>query len=235
MSGEQEREELVAQLTVVHRAAVCEPCADEQREDVLPLGEPRIAAALGYLGEHELVDLGHQRAQSLERISAPQPRGDQHAQLQPARSRLSDEARQQRAQAGGALGASNSEHRPQNHLERERLHVGVKRERLLRRPARDLPLGDLTHDRLVRAHALAVELRKHQPPAREVVRPFQQQYRIRTQHRHERERAPGREPVPVLGVERADRIGVRQHDHRALEADEAHAEDVAVASATEAL
>ena len=98
-------------------------------------------------------------------------------------------------------------------------------------PALDVARDRVAHDRLVRAHPLAVERRQHQPAPREVLAPLEQQQRPRPDDREQRDRAPGRQPVLAHGVERPDRVGVREHHHRRLEAEEAHAERVAEAAA----
>ena len=60
-------------------------------------------------------------------------------------------------------------------------------------------------------------------------RALEQQHRARAHDRPQRERAPGRQAVLALGVERPDRLRVGEHHHRRLEAEEAHAERVAEA------
>ena len=48
-----------------------------------------------------------------------------------------------RAQPLAALGLGDPEHGAQDHLERDRLHAGMQRERLAGGPAGDIALGDL--------------------------------------------------------------------------------------------
>jgi len=57
-----------------------------------------------------------------------------------------------------------AEHRAQDHLERNRLHLGVDRERAPDRPALDGPVDDRPHRLAVGQHPLAVEGRHHEAP-----------------------------------------------------------------------
>jgi hypothetical protein len=100
-------------------------------------------------------------------------------------------------------------------------------ERLAFRPRLDVPRDDLADRRLVRAHALAMERRQHQPPAGQVIASLEQQQRARAEDRQQRERAAGRQAVLGVAVERPDRPGVREHHQRRLEPQEPHAERVA--------
>ena len=92
-----------------------------------------------------------------------------------------------RPAARAAPASVDAEHRAQDHLERDRLHARVQRERLARRPAVDLARDDLAHRRLVRAHALAMERRQHQLAAREVLAALEQQQRARAHDRLQRD------------------------------------------------
>ena len=73
VAGQEQRDELVAQLLVAHRAAVLEARARQQRQDVLALGEGRVDAPLRDLGEQHVVDLASQLAQLRERIETLAP------------------------------------------------------------------------------------------------------------------------------------------------------------------
>ena len=55
VAGKQQRHQLVAQLAVAHLRAVLEPRRQEQREDVVALGEVWAAPMLGDLGVEQLV------------------------------------------------------------------------------------------------------------------------------------------------------------------------------------
>ena len=224
--GEQQRHQLVADLGVVHRLAVLEPRRDQQRQDVLArIGPPR----------------GDLRRRACGRSPAAAPPGFASGSGPPKRResstpncRLADDvpassSPRRSPSRSRCAGVGDAEHRPQDHLERDRLHPRVQRERLARRPAVDLARDDLAHRRLVRAHARAVKRRQHQLAPREVLAPLEQQQRARPHDRLQRDRAAGRERVPGDRVERADRLGVGEHHHRRLEAEEADAERVAEA------
>ena len=214
MPGDEQRQQLIAQLVVVHAGAVLEARGDELGEDVLALADERIRAALADLLGEDRVDAGAQRRDLGERPFAPEPPREQHAELEPGRGGPVEQLAQQAAQTVAALLVADAEHRAQDHLERDRLHARVDRERPPGRPGGQLPLGRLAHDRLVRAHPLAVEGRQHQAAAVEVLTPFEQQHRPRAEQRAQRERAARREPVVTPRVERAHDLRVRQHHHR---------------------
>ena len=225
--GEQQRHQLVADLGVVHRLAVLEARAHEQRQDVLA----RVRAALGDLRAQHRVDLVPERLEPGERVGAAEAAREQHGELQPGRRGAGQQPAEAVGEPRAAGGVGDAEDRAQDHLERDRLHPRMQRERLLLGPALDLPRDGLAHDRLVRAHALAVERRQHQLAAREVLAPLEQQQRARAHDRLQRDGPPGRQRVARHGVERPDRLGIREHHHRRLEAEEADAEGVAEAPA----
>ena len=79
-------------------------------------------------------------------------------------------------------------------------------------------------DRLVRAHAVAVERRQHHLASRQVLLAFQQEQRAGAHQRLERDLAPGRHVVAALAVQRSDHVGVRDDHERRLEALERDAE-----------
>ncbi len=83
MAGEQERDQLVAQLVVAHRLPVLEPRRDEHREDVVTLAEVRVGAPLGDLRTQQLVDRAALPPQALDRVLATEPAGEHDLQLQP--------------------------------------------------------------------------------------------------------------------------------------------------------
>ena len=100
------------------------------------------------------------------------------------------------AQRARALGR-DAEDRAQDHLERDRLHARVDRRTPGPRGQRvELALGRLAHDRLVRAHPVAVERRQHHLAAREVLGALEQQQRARADQRPQRTVRPGGSPWP---------------------------------------
>ncbi len=103
----------------------------------------RSDAALGDLREQQLVDLHQQLAQARQRISTAQPAREQHAELQGGRGRVAQQQRQPLVQARVARRVGDAEHRLQDHIERDRLHPRVDRERVPIGPAVELAFGDL--------------------------------------------------------------------------------------------
>ena len=87
----------VAQLTVAHRAAVLEARREQQREHVR--ARHRAAAPRGDVGQQQLVDLGDQRREALERRGASEPARGQHAEADRDRGGAVEQLRQQDAQA----------------------------------------------------------------------------------------------------------------------------------------
>ena len=149
----------------------------------------------------------------------------------PAAARRRRREQVPRAVRAAARGAPvrHPEDRVEDHVERDRLHARMDRERPTDRPRGELALGRLAHDRLVRAHPVTAKRRQHHLAARQVLGPLEQQQRPRADERLERHLPPGRHVVPALAVQRADHVRVR-HDHeRRLEALEHDAERVAVA------
>ena len=168
----------------------------------------------------ELADLGVATLQRLERVGPAEAAGEQDPQLQQWRGGLGEQFGEQRAQPCDAHGITHAEDDPHDHLERQRLHARVDREGLAGRPAVDLASRKLRDDRLVSAHPLAVEGGKHQPPPREVLVALEQQDRPGPHYGFEADGAPRGQAVLAPPVQRSDRLGVRQHHHRRLEADE---------------
>ena len=228
VAGEQQGHQLVAQLGVAHRLAVLEAGGDEHREDVLAACEVRVGAPLGDLGGQQLVDLGHAALQRGERVGPAEAPGEQDPKLKPRRGGLGEQVGEQRPEPRDARWVADAEDGAQDHLERQRLHARVDREGLAGGPGVDLAGGELRDDPLVGAHPLAVEGREHQPPPREVLVALEQQDRARPQHGLEGGAAPRGQAVLAPPVERSDRLGVRHHHHRRLEAEEGDAEGVAV-------
>ena len=227
VSGEQQRHELVAQLPVAHRAAVLEARREQQREHVR--AGHRAAAPRGDVGQQQLVDLGGQRREALERRGAAEPARGEHAEADRDRGGAVEQLRQHDAQAREPVAIGDAEDDAQDHLERDRAHPRLERQLGPHGPALDLGARDLRHRGLIAAHALAVKGRQHHAPALQMLLALEQEQRARSHDRAQRKRAPGREELLALRVERADRGGVREHHHRPLEAEEAHAEALAEA------
>ena len=220
---EQERHQLVADLRVVHRAAVLEARGHQHREDVLA----RVGAALGDLLGEQRVDLARERSRRASGSGPPKRRDSSTPNCRPADDVLASRRPSRsasRARRPGSVTPNTARRITSSVIDCMR---GWIANGTPDGPALDVARHRVAHDRLVRAHALPVERRKHQPAAREVLAPLEQQQRPRAHDRTQRHRPPGRQPVLADAVERSDRIRVREHHHRRLEAEEAHAERVA--------
>ena len=226
VAREQERQKLVTHLLIVHRAAVLEPREREQRKDVLPFWGRRISPPLGDLAEQGIVDLARQLAQLHERTGPAHAAGEEDPELETGRGGAVQQPGQQQAKPFAPLRIGHPEHRAENHLEGDRLHLPVQSEGFPERPGLDLSLRDLGDRRLVRAHALAVEWRQHQLSPLQVLGSFEQEDRARSHDRPQGKRAPRRQAVLAHRAERPNRLRVRDHDQRSLEAQEVHAERV---------
>ena len=188
MAGEQERDQLVAQLAVGQRLAVLVAGGQQQREDVAAARRRRVAAAALDLLVEQRVDavaIAHEAAPG-----AARPEVLPHA-LERATG-LSDESRgSRRFELGHALGIGDAEDGADDHLHRDRLGDGARADRLARPPAVDLAVGDLLDQLGVVRDRLAVERRQHQLAHAHVRLAVEQQDR----------RRPGR-PAPSSGAAR---------------------------------
>ena len=168
MARDQQRDELVAQLAVGHGRALVVARLQEQREDVVALGQLGILPAAGDLLEDQPV---HVRAQAHEA-----PPGAQRSEVatQPwqhrrARGRLGQQGEERRAQGVEPLGLAHAEHDAQDDLQRDGLSARAQGERLAQRPAVELGLGDLRHQLGVARHPRTVERGQHQPSLPQVL------------------------------------------------------------------
>ena len=167
VAREQERHQLVADLAVLHPTAVLEAGGDQQRADVVARGRRLVRRP----GARRSPRAGSRRSRamsacSLASGSGPPSRRDSRTEnCRPADAVEPSSSTSSVAKARAARGVGDAEDRAQDDLEGDGLHAGVRRERPVRRPARDLALGRLADDRLVGAHAVAVERRQHDPPA----------------------------------------------------------------------
>ena len=220
VAGDEQGHQLVADLDVGHLRAVLEAGLDEQRADV-GAGLP---ASLGDLGEQQVVDVAGHRLELLERLHA----AEEHLHLQAGRGGLAEQVAEQPVQARAALGIGDAEDGLQDHVERDRLHARMDRERLAGRPRAELALGDLAHGRLVLAHPVTAERRQHHLAALDVLVALEQQQRPRAHQRLQRDLPARWHVVPALAVEGADRVRMRDDHQRRLEALEHDAERVAV-------
>ena len=220
VAGDEQRQQLVAQ----RRGRPCRVRAQQHREDVLALVQVRSVRrrAISSLSS----------ASTGERMrftrAGDHPLAGEHDEHQPPRvAHPVEQLREQRAQALVA----RAEDRAHDDLERQRLHPRAGRDRLARRPRRDLGLGDLADQLAVGLHPLAVERR-------------QQRLALGACGRGRRAAAPSArraaaedlvalarvEHVRVAGEDRLDVVGVRDHDPRRVPFD-VQRERVAVALA----
>ena len=166
VAREQQRHQLVADLVVVHPLAVLEARRDEQREDVLARRR-RSARRSAISRRAGLVDRapaapascasgsGRRAAARAARRTAGRPRRCRRAARAAARAGAS--RRSASATPNTARRITSSVIACMLGWTANGAPVGQRR---------DLALGRLAHDRLVRAHPLAVERRQHQPAAR---------------------------------------------------------------------
>ncbi len=131
---EEQGHELIAKLVVAHRLTVLETGGDEHREDVLAIRQVWVCAPLGDLRTQQLVDFGVSTLERRERVRPPEAPGEQDPQLQERRRRLGEQVAEQLSQPRDAPWVADAEDGPQDHLERQRLHARVDRERLADRP-----------------------------------------------------------------------------------------------------
>ena len=171
MSAEQQCAHRVAELAVGHRVAVLVVGAQEHPEDVV-LVEVTAVAPLGGLFEHDRVDRGHRGADAREGTVPALVAGSDDHRLheEPPRVALAHQRQCCRAQALDAVGVGDAEDHGDDHLQRDRLHVGVGAGRPSVRPARKRVLGLALHDVLVVGKRPAAERRQlHLAPAHVLV------------------------------------------------------------------
>ncbi len=211
VAGEQQRHQLVAQLAVRHLRAVLEARGDQHREDVLAALELGVGAALGDLAREQLVG-ALDAARELAVVRQP-PRRSEHQPDRRRRRRLGEDRDEVLAQLVAPRGVAHAEDGAHDHLERDRLHVRVKRERLTGGPAGHLLGCHLGDQRLVGAHPLAVEGRQHQLSAPQVLLALLEQERLVAEQRLEDDVASRRDRVDAVGPEEAlERLGVGDED-----------------------
>jgi uncharacterized protein involved in copper resistance len=205
MTGEQQGDELVANLRIAHLAAVVELGGNQHREDVLAFGEVGIGAAGGDLRVELRV---HPVAVSLEGPPGPVAGEDPEAHAReadhlPRRGRgLIEQDLEWLPHRPQARLLGDAEDGAQDHLERDALHPRVDPEPLVELPGVDLAIDDLLDHRLIRAHPLAVKGGQHQLAASQVLRPFEEKNRARAHDRLQGRVAARRQGVARVRVDR---------------------------------
>jgi hypothetical protein len=235
--GDEQGEQLVAQLVVAQPVAVLVARQQEHREDVLALGEVRGPAPAADLGKQRLVDRAHHAPERPER---PDPVGrhrDERGHHRGVHERL-EQAQQHGAQVPDLVGGGDPEHRAQDHVERDGLHALGEHERLPGRPGRDLALGGLDDDLAVALHALAVERRQQELALAKVVGAVEQEDRVAAEDRQQDAVALARaQHGRIAGEDLLDEVGMREDDEAlaALQRDREHVAVAAVHAAQQRL
>ena len=233
MPGEQQREQLVADLAIGEGGAVLIAGQEQAGEDVVALREVRVGAAAGDLGVDDLVDGALALLEPLRRgaLSPPAHHGVEHQHAAGARQRLHH--RPQPARELVLVGAWGvTEDRAQDDPQGERLHGLEQRERRADGPAVDLGVGAGAHRVDVGEHPLAVKGGQQQPAVAQMLGAVEQQHRALADDRaQQRVGLAGMQPVARALEELLDRPGVEQH-HEPLVKQRPHRDDVAVAPAT---
>ena len=232
VAGAENRDQLVAELGVAHRAAVLVAGGEQQREHVVEDALPR----LGDLGPAQgdlLVDEGVHRRAGAEEF----PPGAEPAEV-PLQDREGDhgvdaaaELLDQALEAEQALLVVDAEDRAHDHRQGDPLGVGAEGEGLADRPALHLAQGDLAHQLAVGLDPLAVEGRQQQFALAHVRGLVEGQHRARPERRLE-DRRVGLSGVHLggrPGEDLFDQLGGGDVDEPA-EVREADREDVAVAA-----
>src|SRR2546430_369724 len=185
---------------------------DEEGEDVGTLWGGS-CPSLGDRGEEQRVDLPpdpEQAAPGTERSeidlqSRPEPEGIR-PEPDPPPEEIPEPAE---------LLPLEAEDRAEDHVERDRLHLGLDGERTSERPALDRAIRDGPHRVPVGEHPLAVERRQHETPLAGMTGAVEEEERVRTEERpQDHGRRPGAEGLLVAGEDPAHRVGRREHDNR---------------------
>jgi hypothetical protein len=228
--GDEQGDQLVAQLLVGHPPAVLVAGLHEERQDVRSALEVLLAPAPPDLLEEQVVDrrqvLVEAGPGSLQPDREPEREDDEDHER--ALGRI-EHALESVPQAVEALALLEAEDGPNDHVEGYGLHAGPDREGLPSRPALELPLGGLDDQLAVGLHPLAVEGGEHQLAMAHVRMLVEQKHGVRAHQRLEQH--PPLAGVHQLGarlVDLLDQLGVGDEDHRPVDA-EADREDVAVA------
>jgi endonuclease/exonuclease/phosphatase family metal-dependent hydrolase len=215
VAGDQEGEELVADLGVAHRRAVLVAGGDQEREDVVALLQVGGGAALGDLGGDQVVDPVDAAPEGRDRAD-PVRAERQHRPEEAGVGGEVEEAAERRAQPLEAGAAVDAEDRLDDDLERDRLHPRAQPVRGAGRPALDLAGGDRLHLLAVALHALAVERRQQQPALADVALLVEHEDRVLAEQRPQDLVALARVEDPgVAGEDLLDHLGLGD-DHPVL-------------------
>ena len=195
-------------------------------------GEHRVAgrlrAAASHQVEEQVVEVLHRQPELAPRAARPEvalhERHGDHA-----RHRAHDVERAVHGVAEpGRLVVASAEHHPQDRLERELLHPLERGHAPA--PRAELPLGQLGHHRLERAHALAVEGRLDQAALAQVLLSVEHQDRVRPgEGPHELPALAGRGDGRVEPEHLPHRLRAREQHHRLVGPERADRDRIAEA------
>ena len=174
---EQDRDQLVAQLSIRQRIAVLVAGGQQQGQDVVArVAVGIVATALDLLVEHlvDAVAIADEAAPGAARTEVLSHQLDAEDRVDRG------QPRQQALQLGDAVGIGDAEDRSDDHLHRDRLGDGARADRVARAPAVDLAVGDLLDQLGVVRDRLAVKRRQHQLAHAHVTLRVEQQDRRRS-------------------------------------------------------
>ena len=222
MAGDEERDELVAELLVGHRRAVLVARIEEEREDVgtscpVPTAAPDLvvedAVALLHCAEEPPVVAEATEIDLHERDQERRPRAElQHALGDP------NHLLQTRA--------LEAEHRPDDHAEGDVLHRLVERERLAVREGVDRVVRDVEHRLPVDLHPLSEERREQELPLSTVLLTIDHEHGAIAEERRERlVEAPRLERLPIVEEDLLHVLGIGEDDE--LEPEQPHRKGLA--------
>ncbi len=220
VAGDEEGEQLVADLLLAHRRAVLVAGRQQHREHVVAVLAVR--APLGDQCEDDLVDAFLEAHELRERADPfGDPRGQRFGLGRRQADRLVAEGEHfleplpQLVEAGARVEAEDG---PQDDLQRQVLHAGVERHRRAARQFADLGRGDLVHQAGQPFHPLAVEGGEHQLALLHVRGFVEQDHRVGPDDRFEHPRAvPRLQHVGRRGEDFLDLPRVGEHHERRRE------------------
>ena len=211
--GRHEGHELVAQLLVRQSLRVGRRGADQQRQEVPPLGQHRVETGCGDLLTEELVD-----GLQVPHLPAPRPppaqRGDPQADHH-HRAGI-DRPGDDRPHPVQARRVRHPEDHPQDHLERQLVEQHVRADATRPRPVVQLFARDLLDERAVAVDLAPPERRREQPPGARVLVTVLEEEGVLAQEGTE-------QVVALAGVEDRRRAGEHVLDLRGL----GHRDDLA--------
>ena len=223
MAGHEQGHQLVAQLHRRHRRPVLVAGGEQHREDVVAI----LACAFAPAFVDRLVD---ERVGLVARLRelAPAAAALEHRQHRGRPRAVLEDPGQPVAEGVEPRARVEPEHRPQDHLERERLEARMERHRLVLGPAVHLAPGHLLDEPRQPLHLLSVECGQHQLSLAEVGSLVEQDHRVRANDRLEDARAlSGVKHLGRRGEDLAQMLRLRVvHERRRLE--QAHGEPLAV-------